>query len=127
MREALLVGIGGFVGAVSRYKLGGLILHSTANHRFPFATFAVNIIGSLVIGIFAGLAQKHHLFTPQLRLLLITGLLGGFTTFSSFSLDSLYLLKRGEIFVTAAYIGLTILFGLIFVAVGYFSALKIMQ
>ena len=127
MRDVLLVGIGGFFGAVSRYKIGGLILHHAANHKFPFSTFIVNLIGSLLIGLFAGLAERHHLFTFEIRILLITGLLGGFTTFSSFSLDTIFLLKRGDTLVASLYMVLSVVFGVVFAAVGYFSAIKIVQ
>lgn len=99
----LFVGIGGFAGAIARYLLGGWILHHTLAAKFPWSTFAVNVFGCLVIGLLAGLAERLDWFTPSARLLLITGLLGGFTTFSAFGLETVYLLRRGEMFVAAAY------------------------
>ena len=65
MKALLLVGIGGFVGSVARWKLGGLVLHLTAQQRFPYSTFAVNVAGCLVAGVLAGLAEKHDLFGPD--------------------------------------------------------------
>ena len=103
MKALLLVGIGGFVGSVARWKLGGLVLHLTAQQRFPYSTFAVNVAGCLVAGVLAGLAEKHDLFGPDARLFLFTGLLGGFTTFSAFWLDALYLLRRGDVATVLLY------------------------
>lgn len=98
----LIVGFGGFVGAVARYKLGGIVLHHTAQEEFPWSTFAVNVSGCLLFGLLAGLAERHHVFTPHARLLLLTGLLGGFTTFSAFGYETFYLLRRGEVVVATA-------------------------
>ena len=101
--DILIVGTGGFAGAVARYLFGGWILHHTAAAKFPWSTLAVNVLGCLVMGVLSGLATRLEWFTPQLRLLLLTGLLGGFTTFSAFGLETVYLLRRGEIFPAAAY------------------------
>lgn len=105
MHPILVVGIGGFLGAVARYKLGGLVLHLTVQERFPFSTFAVNVLGCLVVGVLAGLAERHQAFGPDARLFLFTGLLGGFTTFSAFGLEAVYLLRRGELATAALYAG----------------------
>lgn len=99
----LLVGLGGFAGAVARYLLGGWVLHHTLSAKFPWSTFAVNVLGCLVIGVLSGLAERVEWFTPPVRLLLLTGLLGGFTTFSAFGLETVHLLRRGEPWVAAAY------------------------
>lgn len=113
-----LVGIGGFAGSVARYLLGGWLLHHTAQERFPWSTFAVNVVGCLVIGVLAGLAERHSMFGPGLRLFLFTGLLGGFTTFSAFGLETLFLLRRGEPWVAAAYVAGSVLLGLAAVWIG---------
>ncbi|MDP6629965.1 MAG: fluoride efflux transporter CrcB [Kiritimatiellia bacterium] len=97
MRNILLVGAGGFAGAVLRYLIGGFVLHHTTNWKFPFSTFVVNVAGCLVAGILMALAVKHDAFSPELRLLLFTGLLGGFTTFSAFGVETVYLLQRHEV------------------------------
>jgi CrcB protein len=112
MKNILLVGLGGFVGSVARYKLGGWLLHMTAQERFPFSTFAVNVAGCLVVGVLAGLAERYELFGPGTRLFLFTGLLGGFTTFSAFGLETMYLLRRGEPWVAATYVGASVVLGI---------------
>lgn len=101
MRDFLLVGVGGFVGSVSRYYLGGLVLHATAASRFPWATLVVNTLGCLVIGVLAGAAEQSHFLTPATRLFLFTGLLGGFTTFSAFGYET-YFLGREHAWPAAA-------------------------
>ncbi len=99
----LLVGLGGFAGAVARYLLGGWVLHHTLSAKFPWSTFAVNVLGCLVIGVLSGLAERMEWFSPPVRLLLLTGLLGGFTTFSAFGLETVHLLRRGEPTIALAY------------------------
>ncbi len=104
----LLVGLGGFVGAVARFKLSGLVLHHTADWRFPLATFLVNVAGCVTAGVLAGLIQKHDLFNPDLRLFLFTGLLGGFTTFSAFGLETVQLLQRHEPLIALLNVALSV-------------------
>lgn len=125
MKNVLIVGLGGFFGAISRYKLGGVILHHTVNHKFPYSTFAINLLGCFLIGLLAGLAEKHHLINMQLKLLIITGFLGGFTTFSSFSLESIYLIKRGYILITLLYGFLSLIFGVLLAYLGDLLILKL--
>jgi CrcB protein len=119
MKGILLVGLGGFAGSVARYKLGGLVLHLTAQERFPWSTFAINVAGCLVAGALAGLAEEYELFGPDTRLLVFTGLLGGFTTFSAFGLDALFLLRRGEIATALLYAGGSVVVGLAAAWVGW--------
>lgn len=118
MKDILLVGLGGFLGSVARYKLGGLVLHLTAQERFPYSTFAVNVAGCLAIGLLAGLAERHELFGPGARLFLFTGLLGGFTTFSAFGLDAMFLVRRGEPAMAALYAAASVVLGLAAVWLG---------
>lgn len=99
----LIVGLGGFAGAVARYLLGGWVLHHTLSAKFPWSTFAVNLLGCLIIGLLSGLAERLDWFSPSMRLLLLTGLLGGFTTFSAFGLETVHLLRRGELWIAGAY------------------------
>ncbi len=96
MKQIIWVGIGGGLGAMARYKLGGMILHHTADWRFPLSTFVVNVSGCLIAGLLAGLVEHRDFFSADLRLFLFTGLLGGFTTFSAFGLETVYLLQRHE-------------------------------
>jgi CrcB protein len=99
----LLVGFGGFAGAIARYLLGGWVLHHTVADKFPWSTFAVNVAGCLVMGVLSGFIERLDWFTPPVRLLLLTGLLGGFTTFSAFGLETVHLLRRGEVWIAGSY------------------------
>lgn len=112
MKAIALVALGGALGSVARYKLSGLVLHHTIDWRFPAGTFTVNVLGCLVAGVLAGLAEKHDLLSADTRIFLFTGLLGGFTTFSAFGLETLFLLKRGEIGIAAANVVISVLAGL---------------
>ena len=119
MKAIVLVGLGGLVGSVARYKLGGWVLHLTTLEKFPWSTFAVNVTGCLVAGLLAGLVEKHDFFAADTRLFLFTGLLGGFTTFSAFGLDALYLVRRGEMLTAASYAGLSVIVGIAAVWLGF--------
>jgi fluoride exporter len=118
MKNLILVGLGGCLGSVARYVAGGWILHHTAQERFPYSTFVVNVVGCLVAGVLAGLAEKFDLFSPEARLLLFTGVLGGFTTFSAFGLETMFLLRRGELAIAAAYVAGSVALGIAAVWVG---------
>lgn len=100
MKNILLVGIGGFIGSVARYLLG-LASQSWFQGVYPLGTLTVNLVGSLLIGILAGYLIKSHHITAQL--ILITGFCGGFTTFSTFSLEGLKILQNGAIGLYIAY------------------------
>lgn len=96
MKQVLLVGTGGFLGAVLRYGLGLFVLGFTKDWRFPLPTVLVNVLGCLAAGMLAGVADKHQFFGPDARLFLFVGLLGGFTTFSAFGMETVNLLERHE-------------------------------
>lgn len=96
MPNILFVGIGGFIGASLRYWLGGLVQDGSGSVTFPYGTLAVNLIGCLVIGLLSHLAEARGVFTPQTRLLVFTGVLGGFTTFSTFGNETYNFLQDGE-------------------------------
>ncbi len=118
MQNILIVGLGGFLGSIGRYLLSSLILHLTAQDRFPFGTLAVNVLGCLVVGLLAGIAERHHAFGPDGRLFLFTGLLGGFTTFSAFGLETMYLVRRGDLDLAALYAGGSVVLGIAAVWLG---------
>lgn len=118
MKDLLLVGVGGFIGSIARYKIGGLVLHLAAQQRFPYSTFAVNVLGCLVMGLLAGAAARYEVFGPGTRLLLFTGVLGGFTTFSAFGLEATQLMRRGEFWIAALYAGSSVVLGIAAVWVG---------
>lgn len=115
----LLVALGGAIGSMARFKLSGWVLHQTPNWRFPAGTFAVNVIGCLIAGLLAGMAVKQDFFTPEARVLVFTGFLGGFTTFSAFGLETLMLFKRGEPGVAIANVAVSIAIGLLVAWLGY--------
>lgn len=113
MRAFLLVGLGGALGAMSRYGVS-MFLGRHWPMEFPLATMVVNIVGSIGMGLFIGLMA--HLLPPwqgEARLFLAVGMLGGFTTFSSFSLDAVALLERGELLQAGAYVLLSVVVCLI--------------
>lgn len=125
VKGVLLVALGGAIGSVARYKLSGYVLHHTIDWRFPAGTFAVNVLGCLVAGLLAGLAEKHDFMSAETRLLLFTGILGGFTTFSAFGLETMFLLRRGEILVAGTNIVLSVVMGLLALWLGLgLSSLK---
>ncbi len=119
MKEILIVGAGGFLGAISRFLLGGWVLRSAIDWKFPLGTFLVNITGCLGAGILAGLVEKRGLFSADARLFLFVGILGGFTTFSAFGLETFNLLRRGALPVAAAYIFLSVGVGLLALWCGF--------
>jgi CrcB protein len=91
MTNVLLVGIGGFLGSAARFLVTGVITQASTAARFPYGTLVVNAVGCLAIGVIAGLAERADLFSPQARLVLVTGILGGFTTFSAFAFETYFL------------------------------------
>lgn len=119
MKAALLVGCGGFVGALLRYGLGGLVHRQLPLTTFPVGTLAVNLLGCLAIGVFAGLAESRQLFGPELRTFALVGLLGGFTTFSTFGFETFAMARDGEALRASANVGLQVVFGLACVWLGY--------
>lgn len=116
-KAMFIAGCGGFLGTCLRFLTGRLCQTLTAS-AFPWGTFAVNLAGSFLIGLFFGLAERHDLISPSMNLFLITGFCGGLTTFSSFA-DDLYLLlgeRHGLWF--GLYAGLTFTLGLLLVWAG---------
>ena len=101
MLNIIFVGLGGFCGAALRYLCG--LLPIAAASRFPFITMAINILGALAIGFISQIAALRSGFSPQAVLFLKTGLCGGFTTFSTFSLESAGLLSGGRIGLSLLY------------------------
>lgn len=94
MKQALLVFIGGGVGSALRYLVGKFLKIPASG--FPWSTFSVNVLGSLIIGILMGVTLKNSALSENQTLLLITGLCGGFTTFSAFAYENQVFLKEGD-------------------------------
>jgi fluoride exporter len=93
--NVLLIALGGSIGAVARYGLTGVVQRFTTPY-FPFGTFVVNILGCFVFGVLAGVAEHRFVLGPEARAFLLIGVLGGFTTFSSFGYETLQLLRDAE-------------------------------
>jgi len=121
MKALILVAVGGGFGAVCRYWLSTALMRWAAS-GFPFGTLAVNLLGCVLIGLWAGLAARHAWLNGDLRLLLVSGVLGGFTTFSAFGLESLHLLRRGEWLLTGLYVGTSVLLGIGMALLGWWLA-----
>jgi len=117
--DVLLVGAGGFAGSVLRYAVSGLVHRLMPFATFPFGTLAVNALGCLVIGVLGGFSEGRHAIGHDLRLFLFLGLLGGFTTFSSFGYETLALLRDGENARAAANVALQLVTGLGLAWAGY--------
>lgn len=98
-----VVGLGGALGAIARYLMVSGV-NNFWKADFPLSTFLVNMLGSFVIGALTEFMLQHEDFNLTWRLFLVTGILGGFTTFSAFSLDTGFLLQKGEFFSAALYV-----------------------
>lgn len=114
MVNLLLVGAGGFFGAVSRY---GVSLIFPASKLY-YGTLLVNLLGCLLIGIAFGILERHAMAKP-VQLLVITGFLGGFTTFSTFGADALRMIHDGAVWRSALYVGVSAVMGIALVAAGF--------
>lgn len=119
LSHAAIVAAGGGLGALARFAVSHWLLPHTLNQRFPWPTFAVNLAGCLLAGALFAYAAKHHAFSPGLRLFLFTGLLGGFTTFSAFGLETADLLKRGDVAMAALYVLASVSCGLAAIGLAY--------
>jgi fluoride exporter len=115
----LLVGAGGFVGAVCRYGLGGFVQARSSLSTFPFGTVTVNLLGCLLIGVAAGLVDTRQLFSPEFRTFAMIGVLGGFTTYSTFGYETFALLRDADYPRALAYVGVHVVIGLAMVWAGY--------
>lgn len=112
IRNLLLVALGGAVGSVGRY-----LVSKWLEGGFPWGTLTVNIVGCLLIGFLTGLFAKGTL-SPEMKLLLVTGFCGGFTTFSTFANESFSMMKVGDALLAALYIGASVAIGILAVYVG---------
>ncbi|HRO45293.1 fluoride efflux transporter CrcB [Agriterribacter sp.] len=112
LKQLLFIGIGGGIGSILRYTVQWCMSRHTSM-VFPAGTFIVNITGCFLIGLFYALAAKDNILNIEWRLFLITGLCGGYTTFSSFSYENLVLLKQGHYLQFSLYAGLSVLLGLL--------------
>ncbi|WP_180054062.1 MULTISPECIES: fluoride efflux transporter CrcB [unclassified Acinetobacter] len=114
----LLVAMGGAIGATLRYGAGMLI--AKPQMLFPWPTWWTNIIGCLFAGIFFALSQKYSFLQTEARLFLMVGILGGFTTFSSFGLETFQLLKQGAVTIALSYVISSVIVGVLMLGVGFY-------
>jgi CrcB protein len=105
--NVIVVFVGGGIGAAARYLMQGFV-YKYANPSFPTGTLIVNILGSFVIGLLMTSLEDRFLVTPELRLFLTVGILGGFTTFSSFSFETITLMAGGNTIAALANVGLSV-------------------
>jgi CrcB protein len=111
MNSIFAVAVGGAIGATGRY-LFNLQMLRLLGPNFPWGTFGVNVIGSFIMGLVAGLFALRLDLSPEMRSFITTGILGGFTTFSAFSLDAANMMERGQHAIAAAYIGGSVALGI---------------
>ena len=120
IKNLLLIGAGGFMGSVARYLVSRLNTHVDW-FSIPVGTLLVNVLGSLLIGFLIGISEKSPILTVELRMFLMVGLCGGFTTFSSFTGENLMLMRNGQFLPLFLYTGLSILLGFTAVYLGFIS------
>ena len=125
MLNILAVGAGGFLGSVCRYLINLIKINETT--LFPLKTFGINIVGCIVIGIIAVLASKNAEVNPYVLLFLKVGLCGGFTTFSTFALETSDLIKTGHIVVAFLYAALSVLAGVAVIFMVEYMTVKFLR
>ncbi len=96
MLKLIFVGLGGFLGSISRYLVSGLVYTMLEEPWLPYGTFAVNITGCFLIGFLSGLAEMRQVLTPEIRLFVFVGFLGSFTTFSTFGYELFTFARDGQ-------------------------------
>ena len=109
--DVILVGLGGSLGAMARYVLSRFV-QEQAGPAFPYGTLTVNLIGCLIIGMLSQLADAQNVFTPQSRAFVFAGILGGFTTFSSFANETMVLARADQHLLAVLNVALHVVLGL---------------
>jgi len=115
LKQILLVGLGGSVGSILRFLVSKITYTQSS---FPWTTFIVNLAGCFLIGLLTGLAAKHQFLDANMRLLLVTGFCGGFTTFSAFSIENVYLYQSGNYLNLTLYVAMSLIAGFFAVMLG---------
>jgi len=116
--NGLLIFFGGGAGALLRHVVGLFVSHHVKSHTFPYHTLCVNLAGAFLIGALAEFFALRTAWPEAVRFLLVTGFLGGFTTFSAFSLETALMLERGDYLPCAAYIAASVAGGIALVFAG---------
>ena len=117
--NAVVVGSGGFLGALARYGLSGLVHRQLPLTTFPYGTLVVNLLGCLAIGVIAGLVESRQLFGPEMRTFVLIGILGAFTTFSTFGYETFAMIRDSEYLRAVVNVGIHVVFGLALVWLGF--------
>ncbi|MFQ5635084.1 MAG: fluoride efflux transporter CrcB [Gammaproteobacteria bacterium] len=120
--QIVIVGAGGFVGSALRFVVSGWAQRLAATGGFPYGTLLVNVLGCLLIGLLGGLAEYRQVLEPAQRLFLMIGILGGFTTFSTFAYETLSLAQDAELVKAALNTLLQVVLGFIAAFVGFAAA-----
>jgi fluoride exporter len=115
----VIIGAGGCLGAIFRYLVAGGVQSLAKSSSFPFGTMTVNVTGCLLIGIGGGLMENRQLFSPEWRAFLFVGILGSFTTFSTFGLETFNMAKEGQWLASFGNVGISLIFGLTAVLAGH--------
>jgi len=118
LRQLFFIGMGGFIGSIARYFVSRLNV-SFDFLSIPLGTLTVNVAGSFIIGFLTGIADKSALLTQEWRLFLMVGICGGFTTFSSFTSESLMLMHSGQYLSVFLYTALSVILGFLAVYLGF--------
>ncbi len=119
MLNILFVGVGGFFGSMGRYLLSGAVYQLFPNLHFPIGTTVVNVLGCFLIGFTSALVEFRNLLSPEVRVFLMIGVLGGFTTFSTFGYETIALLRDGAFLTGLANVLIQVIFGISAVWLGY--------
>jgi len=125
VRNLLFVGIGGFIGALLRYLVSGYVQNLSHRIDFPYGTLVVNVVGCFLIGALTQLVELQFEITAEVRLLLMVGVLGSFTTYSTFSNETITLLQDQRATLALMNIGLHLVLGLAAVLAGRFAMVTI--
>lgn len=118
--HAAMVGAGGFLGALCRFAMSSIVQRQFPASAFPYGTLAVNLLGCLLIGIAVGYAESRQIFSAEYRHFILIGILGGFTTYSTFSYETLALLQDADYLGAVLNIAIHVVLGLLLVWLGLF-------
>jgi CrcB protein len=121
MRNLLIIGMGGFCGAILRYWVSGGIQRWSQSVGFPYGTLSVNLIGCAIIGMLTRLDEVRNVLSPEMRFFVMIGLLGAFTTYSTFSNEAMNLINDRRLYAALFYVGGHVVLGLLAVLLGRLS------